>query len=104
MVAAFLFIVTSVVSAAFVLGMFSTGGDLNPSTRVKLSWGVVLGAGCLAGIGFTMALFIAELALPEELLYPAKVGVLGGSLIAAIAGMAILLWRLPKTAGEAGPS
>jgi glycine betaine transporter len=42
--AAFLFIVTSVVSAAFVLGMFSTGGDLNPSTRVKLSWGVVLGA------------------------------------------------------------
>ncbi len=43
-VAAFLFIVTSVVSAAFVLGMFSTGGDLNPSTRVKLSWGVVLGA------------------------------------------------------------
>jgi glycine betaine transporter len=43
-VAAFLFIITSVVSAAFVLGMFSTGGDLNPSTRVKLSWGVVLGA------------------------------------------------------------
>ena len=43
-VAAFLFIVTSVVSAAFVLGMFSTSGDLNPSTRVKLSWGVVLGA------------------------------------------------------------
>jgi glycine betaine transporter len=43
-VAAFLFIVTSVVSAAFVLGMFSTGGDLNPSVKVKLSWGVVLGA------------------------------------------------------------
>ena len=43
-VAAFLFIVTSVVSAAFVLGMFSTGGDLNPNTRVKLAWGAVLGA------------------------------------------------------------
>jgi len=43
-VAAFLFIITSVVSAAFVLGMFSTGGDINPSTRVKLSWGAVLGA------------------------------------------------------------
>jgi glycine betaine transporter len=42
--AAFLFIVTSVVSAAFVLGMFSTGGDLNPSARIKLSWGVILGA------------------------------------------------------------
>lgn len=43
-VAAFLFLITSVVSAAFVLGMFSTGGDLNPSTRVKLVWGVILGA------------------------------------------------------------
>lgn len=43
-VAAFLFIITSVVSAAFVLGMFSTGGDLNPSMRVKLMWGVILGA------------------------------------------------------------
>ncbi|UUX50673.1 BCCT family transporter [Nisaea acidiphila] len=43
-VAAFLFIVTSVVSAAFVLGMFSSGGDLNPSRKVKLAWGVVLGA------------------------------------------------------------
>jgi glycine betaine transporter len=43
-VAAFLFLVTSVVSAAFVLGMFSTGGDLNPSTRIKLSWGLVLAA------------------------------------------------------------
>lgn len=43
-IAAFLFLVTSVVSAAFVLGMFSTGGDLNPSTRIKLSWGFILGA------------------------------------------------------------
>ena len=50
-VAAFLFIVTSVVSAAFVLGMFSTEGDLNPSVRVKLSWGVLLGA-----LGFVMIL------------------------------------------------
>lgn len=42
--AAFLFLVTSVVSAAFVLGMFSTGGDLNPGRGVKLAWGVILGA------------------------------------------------------------
>jgi len=39
--AAFLFIVTSVVSAAFVLGMFSTGGDPNPAVRIKLIWGVL---------------------------------------------------------------
>jgi glycine betaine transporter len=43
-IAAFLFIVTSVVSAAFVLAMFSSGGDLNPSVRVKLVWGGILGA------------------------------------------------------------
>jgi glycine betaine transporter len=43
-IAAFLFIVTSVVSAAFVLAMFSSGGDLNPRVRVKLVWGVILGA------------------------------------------------------------
>jgi glycine betaine transporter len=43
-IAAFLFIVTSVVSAAFVLSMFSSGGDLNPQVRVKLVWGVILGA------------------------------------------------------------
>ena len=42
--AAFLYIITSVVSAAFVLAMFSTGGDLNPSVKVKLMWGVILGA------------------------------------------------------------
>ena len=41
--AAFLFIVTSVVSAAFVLAMFSTHGDLDPPVRVKVIWGVVLG-------------------------------------------------------------
>ncbi len=43
-VAAFLFIVTSVVSAAFVLGMFSSAGSLDPSRKIKLVWGIILGA------------------------------------------------------------
>lgn len=42
-VAAFLFIVTSVVSAAFVLGTFSLGGDPNPRPIVRLVWGGLLG-------------------------------------------------------------
>ncbi len=42
-VAAFLFIVTSVVSAAFVLGTFSTGGDPDPKPKIRLMWGVLLG-------------------------------------------------------------
>ncbi|SHI82309.1 choline/glycine/proline betaine transport protein/glycine betaine transporter [Shimia gijangensis] len=41
--AAFLFIVTSVVSAAFVLGTFSTAGDANPPPRIRLIWGALLG-------------------------------------------------------------
>jgi glycine betaine transporter len=43
-IAAFLFIVTSVVSAGFVLGMFTTRGNPDPSVKVKLMWGVILGA------------------------------------------------------------
>ena len=42
--AAFLFLVTSVVSAAFVLAMFSTGGNENPSVKIKLIWGLILAA------------------------------------------------------------
>ena len=42
--AAFLFLITSVVSAAFVLSMFSTGGDENPPVKIKLVWGVILAA------------------------------------------------------------
>ena len=50
-IAAFLFIVTSVVSAAYVLAMFSTNGSQNPPVRIKLIWGVILGA-----LGFAMIL------------------------------------------------
>jgi glycine betaine transporter len=49
-IAAFLFIVTSVVSAAYVLAMFSTGGSQNPPVRIKLMWGAILGALGLAMI------------------------------------------------------
>jgi NhaA family Na+:H+ antiporter len=61
----------------------------------------VAGAGLLAGIGFTMALFIGRLAFgPGALLDQAKLGILLGSLLAALAG-AFLLARLPDRAAEA---
>ncbi|MCZ6463317.1 MAG: Na+/H+ antiporter NhaA [Proteobacteria bacterium] len=63
-----------------------------------LDWGVMAGAGMLAGIGFTMALFIAGLALDGGALDAAKVGILGGSAVAGAAGMAWLRWRLPAPA------
>ena len=53
-----------------------------------LSWRGVLLAGCLGGIGFTMSIFIANLAFNDGgLLASAKLGVLIGSAIAGTAGL-----------------
>ena len=65
-----------------------------------VSWSVLAGGGFLAGIGFTMALFIASLALEGDPLDAAKVGVLGASAVAAAIGMAILILRLPRPRGD----
>ena len=61
-----------------------------------VSWGILAAGGVLAGIGFTMSLFIAGLALNEPLLVAAKVGILTGSVLSAVLGFALLLWLLPK--------
>ncbi|GAA0219911.1 Na+/H+ antiporter NhaA [Castellaniella daejeonensis] len=54
-----------------------------------VTWGGVCLIGLLAGIGFTMSIFIAMLAFADEgLLAAAKLGVLLGSLTAAILGLA----------------
>lgn len=53
-----------------------------------MSWGGIWLLGLLAGIGFTMSIFIAMLAFDDEnLLNAAKLGVLLGSLIAAVLGL-----------------
>jgi NhaA family Na+:H+ antiporter len=61
-----------------------------------VGWITLLGGGALAGIGFTMALFIAGLALSGNLLNEAKVGVLSGSTISAVTGMILLVLTLPR--------
>ena len=55
------------------------------------------GVSLAAGIGFTVALFIASLAFPghPELLDEAKVGILGGSLLAGVAGVLVLRLTAP---------
>jgi NhaA family Na+:H+ antiporter len=60
-----------------------------------VSWPALAGSGLLAGIGFTMALFIAGLALEPEQRDAAKVGILMGSGIAAVTGIVVLLSSLP---------
>jgi NhaA family Na+:H+ antiporter len=57
----------------------------------EYSWRQLVGAGALAGIGFTMSLFIAAQAFPEESAFAAsKIAVFAASVISAIAGVAIL--------------
>jgi NhaA family Na+:H+ antiporter len=65
-----------------------------------VTWGVLTGGGFLAGIGFTMAIFISGLALQGVMLGAAKVGILAGSVVSAAIGMALLVVLLPKTPTE----
>jgi NhaA family Na+:H+ antiporter len=59
-----------------------------------VGWNHIHGAAWLGGIGFTMSLFIAALAFPDQgLLTTAKMGVLAGSFFAAMVGSLILLRR-----------
>jgi NhaA family Na+:H+ antiporter len=60
------------------------------------SWAQLLGAGALAGIGFTMSLYIAHRAFPDPADFAAaKIGVFLASLLAGAAGTAIL-WSVAK--------
>jgi Na+/H+ antiporter NhaA len=70
-----------------------------------VGWGVLpgrvrythlLGGSMLAGIGFTISLFIAELAFTDDSLREqAKIGILAGSVLAALLGTLVL-----RTLGE----
>jgi NhaA family Na+:H+ antiporter len=75
-----------------------------------VNWKVLLGGGCLGGIGFTMSLFIAGLALQGQQLAAGKLGTLVGSAVSAVAGCLLLLTFLgkktpaPAPEAEGGPN
>jgi len=93
--------VTSPITIGIVVGLFlgkQVGVSLFTWLAVRLrvadlphgvTWLQIYGASLLAGVGFTMSLFIAGLAFPDPAtLNLAKVGILAASLVAAILGFA----------------
>jgi Na+:H+ antiporter, NhaA family len=95
--------------AGFVAIAVKTGLTRLPAGT---SWLGVIGVGLLAGIGFTMSLFIANLAFggadlegDAMALAQAKIGVLGASVVAAVLGLAFLARALPqpRAGGAAAP-
>jgi len=72
--------------AAVKFGMAKLSADIE--------WRHILGISLLGGIGFTMSIFIANLAFDEEVMVTSsKLSILFASLCAAIAGFAILKSR-----------
>ncbi len=63
-----------------------------------VTWLQIYGAALLAGIGFTMSLFIGTLAFSDpEHAAAVRIGVLTGSLLSAIAGVIVLRMALPSS-------
>lgn len=66
----------------------------------RVSWPILAGGGCLAGIGFTMALFVNSLAFPKSI-FPeeevaGKIGVFTGSVLSVIVGTVVLLYAMRR--------
>jgi NhaA family Na+:H+ antiporter len=65
----------------------------------RVNWGQLLGVAFVCGIGFTMSLFIAGLAFEHgsgDYFAGDRLGILIGSILAAIAGYLMLHLSLPK--------
>ena len=80
----------------FSMAGVSLGWSALPS---DLNWRNIIGAGFLAGIGFTMSIFISILAFKSpELIDISKISVFVGSLLSGITGLSLLAFTLRKQA------
>ncbi|HEY7175675.1 MAG TPA: Na+/H+ antiporter NhaA [Micromonosporaceae bacterium] len=91
------------ISATSGIALRTRLGDLPGRVR----YGHLIGGSVLAGIGFTISLFITDLAFNDPILrQDAKIGVLSGSLLAAVLGSLLLRYlgeRLPLCSIDTGP-
>ena len=58
----------------------------------SLSWSLLAAGGLLTGVGFTMALFMADLSFEAHILDSVKLSILGASVISALMGLIALAW------------
>lgn len=87
-----------------VFGFSALAIRLGTATRpTGASWTQLYGVSLLCGVGFTMSLFINNLAFRSALLQEeTKLGVLAGSLLSALAGWAVLSFAARKREPAAG--
>ena len=89
-------VMAGLVGGKFVgISLFTWGAVRLGMSRLPegVDWRQVMGAAWLAGIGFTMSLFIAQLAFAQpEQVEAAKLGILLASALAAVVGI-VWLWR-----------
>ncbi len=59
-------------------------------------WGHIVGVGLLAGIGFTVSIFVTDIVFDQtELMSISKISIPVASIISGLVGMAVL-WFMPK--------
>jgi NhaA family Na+:H+ antiporter len=86
--------------AGFVLASWAAVKFRIAEKPAAYSWRQLAGAGALAGIGFTMSLFIAGQAFPVmQDFAAAKIAVFAGSVLSAVVGT-VVLWREPQAGGS----
>ena len=69
----------------------------------RATWPQMIGVGLLGGIGFTVAIFIAELAFEDpSRIISAKIGILAASLGAAVLGLGLLSQARSSPSDPAG--
>ena len=74
------------------------------SLPAQVNWGQLFGVATLAGVGFTMSLFIGSLAYPESYILdstrPYRLGVIAGSLLSGVVGFMVVRIFTPASAGN----